>query len=135
MESNRTEYRLTRRRSSRQQSGITLIGLLLVVAIVGFIGLAVLKIVPLYMEKMRIASVLGDLQEELGTGGNSPASIMNALNNQFYIEALKEPTANEVKIERNSNGFSVRVHREARAPFLADLWFVVDIDEQVEISR
>ena len=135
MESHRTRNRLIGRHSRHGQNGITLIGMLILVAFIGVIGLAVIKIVPLYMEKMRIGQVMSDLQEELGTGGNSPASIMNALNNQFYIESLRDLTANEVKIDRSNNGFTVRVNREARAPFLADLYFVVVIDEQVEISR
>lgn len=134
MESHRTGNRLIRP-SRRRQGGITLIGFLLVAAFVGFIGLAVIKIVPLYMEKMRIGTVLSDLQDELGSGGNTPASIKNALDNQFYIEALRDLTANEYKIERSPNGFTIAINREARAPFFADLYFVVVIDEQVEISR
>jgi Domain of unknown function (DUF4845) len=135
MESHRARNPLIRQPSRRGQKGITLIGLVMLVAFIGVIGLAVIKIVPLYMEKMRIGQVMSDLQEELGTGGNSPAGIMNALNNQFYIESLRDLTANEVKIDRTGTGFTVRVNREARAPFFADLYFVVVIDEQVEISR
>jgi Domain of unknown function (DUF4845) len=135
MESHRARNPLSRPASRRGQKGITLIGLVILVAFIGVIGLAVIKIVPLYMEKMRIGQVMSDLQEELGTGGNSPAGIMNALNNQFYIESLRDLTANEVKIDRTGTGFTVRVNREARAPFFADLYFVVVIDEQVEISR
>jgi len=135
MESHRARNRLMCRPPRQGQQGITLIGLVILVAFIGVIGLAVIKIVPLYMEKMRIGQVMSDLQEELGTGGNSPASIMNALNNQFYIESLRDLTANEVKIDRSNSGFTVRVNREARAPFFADLYFVVVIDEQVEISR
>lgn len=135
MESHRTGDRLIGR-SRHGQTGITLIGFLLVAALVGFLGLAVIKIVPLYLEKMRIGTVLSDLQDELGSGGNTPASIKNALDNQFYIEALSDLTASEYKIERsNSGGYTVSINREARAPFFADLYFVVVIDEQVEISR
>ena len=121
--------------SRRRQGGLTLIGFLLVAAFVGFIGLAVIKIVPLYMQKMRIDTVLSDIKDELSTGGNTPASIKNSLDDHFYIEALKDLTADEYKIERSTNGFTVTINREARAPFFADLYFVVVIDEQVEISR
>ena len=52
----------------RRQAGITAIGFLLLAAIFGGIGLAVMKIVPLYMEKIRIGTVLEDLQVELAAG-------------------------------------------------------------------
>ena len=135
MESHRHGNRLIGRPRKRRQAGITLIGFLLLAAVFGTVGLAVLKIVPLYMEKMRVNTVLEDLQEELGTGGNSIPAIMNALNSRFYIENLKELTADEVDIVRQGEGFMVTVNRESRASFLADLYFVVVINEQVEISR
>ena len=135
MESHRARNRLTGQPLACRQGGITLIGLLMVVAFIGVIGLAVIKIVPLYMEKMRIGTVLSDLQEELGAGGNSPASIRVALNNQFYVESLRDLQPDEVKIERKGEGYSIQINREARAPFFGDLYFVVVIDEQVEISR
>jgi hypothetical protein len=126
---------LIARAGKRRQAGITLIGFLLLAAVFGTVGLAVLKIVPLYMEKMRVGAVLEDLQEELGTGGNSIPGILNALNSRFYVENLKELTADEIEIVRDGEGFSVTVNRESRASFLADLYFVVVINEQVEISR
>jgi hypothetical protein len=135
MESHRDGNRLIARAGKRRQAGITLIGFLLLAAVFGTVGLAVLKIVPLYMEKMRVGAVLEDLQEELGTGGNSIPGILNALNSRFYVENLKELTADEIEIVRDGEGFSVTVNRESRASFLADLYFVVVINEQVEISR
>ena len=135
MESNRTGNRMTRGRRAVGQSGITLIGFLLLAAFVGLMGLAVIKIVPLYLEKMRIGTVLGDLQTELGTGGNSIAGIRQTLEERFYIENLEPLTANELDISLQNQGFVVRVNRESRAPFFADLHFLVVIDEQVELNR
>lgn len=135
MESHRHGNRLIDQSGRRRQTGITLIGFLLLAVVFGTVGLAVLKIVPLYIEKMRVGAVLEDLQEELGTGGNSVPAIMNALNSRFYIENLKDLTADEVDIVRQGEGFTVTINRESRASFLADLYFVVVINEQVEISR
>lgn len=134
MESNRQGYPVMRPVSRRRQSGITVIGFLILAAIFGAIGLAVLKIVPLYLEKMRITRVLDDVRTEMTAGTNSIQSIRLALNARFYVENLTIP-ANEILIAREGEGYTVRVVREARAPFVADLSFVVDIDQQVEIGR
>jgi hypothetical protein len=135
MGSNREGNRLMRTRRAFGQSGMTLIGFLLLAVFVGILGLAVIKIVPLYLEKMRVGTVLGDLQTELGTGGNSAASIRTALQDRFYIENLEPLSSDELDISLQNQGFLVRVQRESRAPFFADLHFVVVIDEQVEVSR
>ena len=54
MESNRAGNRLMRPLHKSRQAGITLIGFLILAAVFGALGLAVLKIMPLYLEKMRI---------------------------------------------------------------------------------
>lgn len=135
MDSNRTGNQVMRLRPTAGESGITLIGFLLMAVVIGIVGLAVLKIVPLYMEKMRVATVLNDLQSELATGRNSPLSIRIALESRMYVENLRILTADELNIVREGEGYTVHVSRESREPFLADLFFVVVIDEQVEISR
>ena len=134
MEPNRKEYSMRAQASAPRQSGITVIGFLLMAVLVGAIGLAVIKIVPLYLERMRIERVLGDLQEELATGGNSVQSIRLALEARFYVENLNIPKE-EVQIMREGEGYVIKVDREARAPFAADLSFVVSIHEQIEIGR
>lgn len=135
MESNRTGNRLSRSSMPRRQSGITLIGMLLLAAVFGIVGLAVLKIVPLYMQKMRVETVLEDLQVELASGGNTAQSIRIALEQRFYVENLPPLDSSELEIARSSEGYSVTVNRESREPFLADLYFLVAINEQVEIAR
>jgi hypothetical protein len=117
-----------------RQAGITVIGFLILAAVFGTVGLAILKIVPLYMERMRIGTVLSDLQQELATGGNTVPSIRLALESRFNIENLDVPR-DEVEISQGGIGYVVTISRESRASFAADLWFVVIINEQVEISR
>jgi hypothetical protein len=133
MESDRTGHSM-RRSSPRRQAGVTVIGFLLLAAVFGAIGLAVLKIVPLYLEKMRVRTVLEDLQTELSSGTNSVQSIRLALEARLYVENLRIPRE-EVQIAREGEGYVIRIDREARAPFIADLSFVVDIDEQIELGR
>lgn len=133
MESNRAGHRL-RAAPPRREAGITLIGLAFLVAVFGAIGLAVLKIVPLYLERMKIMTVLEDVRTELGTGGNTVQGIRYALDNRFYIESVTVERS-EVDVVREGEGYAVRIDKELREPFFADLWFVVVIDEEVQISR
>jgi len=122
-------------RRAKRQSGITLIGFLLLAAVFGVVGLAGMKIVPLYLEKMSVGTVLEDLQNELATGGNTIQTIKIALDSRFYVENLPPLQSNEFEIRREGEGYSLTINRESRAPFLADLYFVVAIDEQIEIAR
>ena len=130
----RQGYPVNGRVPRHPQAGITVIGFLILAAIFGFIGLAVLKIFPLYLEKMRINRVLEDVQSELSASGSSIQNIRLLLEQRFYVENLSIPRE-EIEIARAGEGFTVRVVRDARASFVADLSFIVSIDQQVEIGR
>ena len=134
MESNRAGHRLSRFGRRGRQHGMTVIGLILTVIVIGALGLAVLRIVPLYLERMKVAQVLEDVQQELAMGGNSVGSIGNALESHFYIENVTIEQK-DMEIVRDGDGFVVRIDKELRAPFIADLWFMVMLNEQVHISR
>lgn len=133
MESNRTT-RGVGRRSLHRQAGITALGFLILAAVAGTIGLAVLKIVPLYLERMRVSRVLENVETELAGGGNTVQSIRNTLQSRFYVENL-QVDPKEIDISAQGQGYVVTINRESRAPFFADLWFVVVINEQIELNR
>jgi hypothetical protein len=117
-----------------REAGVTVIGFLMIAAIVGLIGFAIVKIVPLYIERMRVQTVLEDIKEELSGETNTLQSIRLKLESNLYIENLTIPRE-EIKIAREGEGYIVRIVHEARAPFIADLTFVVAIDEQIELGR
>lgn len=134
MESDRKGCPVRRVLPRHREAGVTVIGFLLIAAFVGLIGFAIVKIVPLYIERMRVQTVLEDLKETLAGETNTLQSIRLKLESNLYIENLKIPRE-EIQIARAGEGYTVRVVHEARASFIADLTFVVDIDEQIELGR
>src|SRR5690606_7907676 len=133
MESYRQEHRLTAAARSRQ-TGITVIGFLILAALFGVLGLAVIRVVPMYLQNMRLSTVLDDIQEQMVGQGVTPASIQNELNRRFAVEGIRVPREN-IKITQGKGGYQVRIQYENRAPYVADIWLLVAFDKQVEIRR
>jgi Domain of unknown function (DUF4845) len=133
MEPNRQTYRMSAG-SRRRQAGITAIGFLFLACVFGLIGLAAIKVVPLYLQKMRLATVLNDVKSELDGQGPTPQGIRVALEKRFDIEGVDIPRE-AVKITQMNNGYRVRIQQEQKTPFVADLWFLIVFDGQVEIRR
>lgn len=132
MEPNRTRNRVATR---HRQAGITAIGFIVLALVFGLIGLAALKVVPLYLTKMTVAQVLGDLERDgRSSTAQTAQGIRNELESRLTVESVDVPREN-VKITQVREGFQVRIQQEARAQFIGDLWFVVVVDEQVEIRR
>ena len=133
MESHRRPYRLSNP-SLRRQAGITALGFLMLASVFGVVGLAVIKIAPLYVDNMRVRAVLADLKEDADGQGSSESNLRLSLSNRLYVEGVTlRPGA--LKITPVGNGYNVSVQFDNRTQFLADIWFLIVVDEQIEIRR
>jgi hypothetical protein len=117
-----------------RQRGITVLGFLVLAAAFGVIGLAGIKVTPMYIKNMRLSRVLQDAQTELAGKSPNPASIRNEIYKRFSIEDINLPNEN-VKIVQSKNGYTVRIQYENRVPYIADIWLLIVFDKQVEIRR
>ena len=61
------------------QAGMTALGFLILAALVGVVGLAVLKVTPMYIKNMRMDTILTDIENEMSGQSPTPAGIRNAL--------------------------------------------------------
>jgi hypothetical protein len=83
---------------------------------------------------MRVTRVLENMEKDLMTGSNTAELIRNGVESRFYVENLNIDTF-DVETKREGQGFTLRVTKESEAPFFMDLYFVVKIDEQIELPR
>lgn len=118
----------------RKQAGITALGFLLLASLVGVLGLAVLKVTPMYLQNLKLSKVLDDVQSEFDGAAATPAAIRNAINRRFDVEDIRLAPEN-VTINQARNGYDVRIQHDNRAHYIADVWLLVTFDKQVEIRR
>jgi hypothetical protein len=116
------------------QSGITLLGFLILAALIGVVGLAVLKVTPMYLKKMRMDAILTDIAREMSGQGPTPQSIRNALARRFSVEDINMDP-DQLKITQSNGGYTLVVNYEERASYVADVYLVVVYNNQVEIRR
>jgi hypothetical protein len=133
MEPNRTRHRIVGA-SKHRQAGITAIGFLVLAIVFGIVGLAGIKIVPLYLEQMRLRQVLEDLAAGFDDATPTPQAIRIELGKRFSIEGVNLPS-DAVKITQVRDGYQVQIHHENRTPFVANIWFMMIFDEKVEVRR
>ena len=116
------------------QAGITALGFLILAALVGVVGLAVMKVTPMYIKNMRMNTILADVERELSGQNATPTSIRNELARRFSVEDINLST-DAMKITQSKNGYSLRVQYEEKASYVADIYLLVAYDKQVEIRR
>lgn len=117
-----------------RQRGMTFLGLLILILVVGGWVYAAIRVVPLYLENMKISSTLEKVRDEYSANpGTSEFMIRKAIERHFDIEMVNAITDKDILIQRKGDKFEVTAAYEAVAPFAYNIAFLVDFDKTVEI--
>ncbi len=134
MGSNRERYRIAAP-ARRRQAGMTVIGFLFLAALFGVVALGGIKLFPLYYQNVRLGTVMDDLRRDLsGSGSVTPQTIRRELDSRFSVEGVSIPR-DSVNIMQTANGYELSIAHEGRAPYLGNVWLLVEFEKQVEIRR
>jgi hypothetical protein len=121
-------------RSPRSQAGITAIGFIILACLIGLVGFAGLKLFPMYMTRMRLDTILNDIEQDYQNSPRAPNEMRIDLQSRFAVEGLRLPRE-VVAITPSRNGYNVRIKHEDRQLFIADIYFLLMYDRQVEVPR
>ena len=114
----------------RNQSGMTLLGFLLVLVVVGFAAFIAMRLFPMYQEFYAVKSSLKGVAAEPGVSDMDPAKIQDLFFRRLYINYSDEDLKPEnVKVERKDNGYTLTVNYELRRPLIADLDIIGKFNE------
>ncbi|MCU0977089.1 MAG: DUF4845 domain-containing protein [Steroidobacteraceae bacterium] len=117
-----------------RQRGITFLGLLILILVVGTWIYAAIRVVPLYLENMKIASTLEKVRDEYSSNpGTTDFMIRKAIERHFDIEMVNAISDRDILIQRKGDKFDVTAAYEATAPFAYNIQFLVTFDKTVEI--
>ncbi len=118
-----------------RQRGITLLGFIVVLAVVGFFAFLAMRLFPVYSEYYSVVTAMKGLQGEPGVGQMTPEKIRDLLNRRFYISYVESVKPNHVKITRSGTGYNLNIKYEVRKPLAYNLDFVAMFDKTVELQR
>ena len=119
----------------RRENGMTLIGWVVTIAAAAVFVVGGLRLVPVYLEHMKIVSVLDGLEQEFASGGASPQSLRFALSKRLDIDNVQVLKVGDFKIKPRGPSYEVTAKYENKVPFLGNVYFSVDFEKTVEVSR
>jgi hypothetical protein len=118
----------------RRQRGMTFIGLLCILALLGLIGYAGLRLVPLYLNYMKVARSMDATASELKSDNPDPGAIRRSLEKHWQIEDISSVEAKEVEIVKNEGGVSLHVAYDDAAPYIQNVSLSVHFDKTVKLQ-
>lgn len=119
----------------RRQQGMTTLGMVILVAFIGVFAFAALRLVPVYLNYMKVASVVSGVVQEFDGAGATSGMIRRSISNRFDIEMVSEIRAKDVTVTKVDGGYEVAAVYSHKAPFIANISFVVDFEERGLVRR
>ena len=118
------------------QRGVTMVGWAVILAVIGVFALAGIKLVPIYMENLKIVSALKGAKKEFDGNEFTAESVRRSLAARFDIESVKVIGYRDVEISKAGSGGKrvLRAQYDHRTPFLGNVDLIVAFDDQVEIT-
>jgi len=120
--------------SKQEQRGATMLGMLTIVAILGLAVYAGIRLVPMYMDHYAVVRAMQDTAKSLQGGDVSPGAIRTALSARWTVDYISNIAANEIAVTPVPEGLEMRAAYEARAPFIANIWLVLEFDDAVVVK-
>ncbi len=120
-------------RSLQQQKGVTTIGWLIILALIGFFVLLILRMGPAYMEYYKIVSTLDVMKDEAGF--SSPVEIRDMAERRFDISYVHSITHKDLKIKPSGEYYLVSAKYESRVHLFGNVYVVMTFDKQVKVKR
>lgn len=105
----------------RTQRGMTLVGFVVVLAVVGFFIYCGMKLVPMYSEYYSVKQALKGLSKEPGIANQDPSHIQELFFRRLYVSYSDNVDAKDVKISRIDAGWRMDVNYEVRKPLIGNL--------------
>lgn len=121
------------RTGARQQQGISLIGWLLLLILVGGWGYAAFQVVPAYIESAELGSILNAIKPDAKTA--SLATIQRDIASQLTINSINDVTTREFKFSMTGNKLTISVDHPIEKQFIGNLAFVLHSRHSITVTR
>lgn len=119
-------------KSLKKTQGLTLVGFIFVLGLLGFFAFAGMQIGPVYMDHMSVVKAMKTAASE-ASPNDSPGKIKERIGKLLYTSYVDQVSAKDFKIVRG-NGREIQVKYTVEKDFLFNLGFIMKFEERVSLN-
>lgn len=118
-----------------KQQGITLMGFIVVLAVVGFFAFMAMKLVPSYTEYAGVVKAMNQIASE-GVEGKSLDQIRRDLLFKLGFQYVDDATIrpNDITMGQGASGNELRVSYDKQVPFMYNIDFLIHFEKSVPVQ-
>ncbi len=121
----------------RNARGITLIGFVIVLGVVGFFAYMAMRLVPVYIEYFGVVKAMEQERTEPGAGSKTLDQLRRELSFKFntqYVDETNVPPS-VISLKRENGAATLRIAYERRVPFVYNLELVASFDKSMSLTN
>ena len=115
------------------QHGMTLIGMLCILALVGVVVYAGIRLAPLYLNYMKVVRTMESVAAE--AKGESPdvGAMRTAIDRHFNIEDPTGVDTKDIEITKDESGVQMHVAYDSIVPYVANISLSVHFEKTMKV--
>jgi uncharacterized protein DUF4845 len=117
-----------------RQGGMTFLGLLFVLGMVGLFLYAGIRVLPLYLNYMKVSRSMEAAAGEFKSDSPDPGAVHRSLDKHWQIEDISSVESKDVEVTKDESGVVLHVAYEDSAPYIANVFLSVHFDKTVKVQ-
>jgi Tfp pilus assembly major pilin PilA len=119
----------------KRQRGLSFLGLIVLVGVLGFSAVIGLKLIPIYIESWKIDSIMDAVISESGINDQSRQEVIEAMLKRLDIDAVDSVNytnwKDKLTVAKRKNNVTINVSYEITTPLIGNLSLLAIFDKSV----
>jgi uncharacterized protein DUF4845 len=118
----------------RRQLGMTFIGLMCILVLVGIIGYAGVRLTPVYLNYMNVVHTMQTTASEFKGDNPDPGAIRTSLERHWEITTITAVDYKDIEITKDESGVTLHVAYDDSEPYIGNISLAVHFDKTVKVE-
>lgn len=121
-------------RNFNKTRGITMIGFLIMVIVLGFFAYMVMRLMPMYVEYFGVVKSMEQLNEDPAAAQKSLYELKRDLSLKFSVQYVDDLPPGSITLRHEKGRAILNIHYERRVSFFYNVDMVATFDKSVNLS-
>lgn len=119
---------------ARSQQGLSILGWLMVLAVVAFFASTAFKVMPHYLDYMSLEKIITSVETDKALEVRTVGDFYNHVSKGMQVNSIRDLNMREaMQVQVEGNEFLVHLKYEKREPLIENLDLVVNFDKEFRV--